>query len=71
MVSMKAKKYIQMHDDCTVPLMRYHKTVCCDCGLVHLWELKKNAKGNFVFRIRRDNRATAQMRKNHKYEMHK
>jgi hypothetical protein len=68
---MKAKKYIQMSDDCTVMLMRFHKTLCCDCGLVHLWELKRIKKGIYGFRIRRDNQATAQMRKNNKYEMQK
>jgi hypothetical protein len=60
-----------MSDDCKVSLRRFHKTLCCDCGLVHLWELKEDKKGNFVFRIRRDNRATAQMRKNYKYEFRK
>ena len=63
-----------MDDDCLMELERAHKTVCCDCGLVHLWELQtKRGLGarrtqRFYFRIRRDNRATGQMRKNHKYE---
>lgn len=66
---MKAKKYVQMSDDCLMELERAHKTVCCDCGLVHLWELQPMKNGKFFFRIRRDNRATAQLRRNNKYEV--
>jgi hypothetical protein len=66
---MKAKRYVQMSDNCLMELQRAHKTVCCDCGLVHLWILQPQKGGKFFFRIKRDNRATAQMRKNNKYEM--
>lgn len=69
---MRAKRYVQMSDDCLMELQRAHKTVCCDCGLVHLWELQeRKGSGKFFFRIRRDNRATAQMRKNHNYDFKK
>lgn len=54
--------YTQMSDDCTVKLERLFKTECCDCGLVHLWELKI-IKNTAVFRIKRDNRATGQRRR--------
>lgn len=64
---MISKKYVQMSDDCIFELKKWYKTLCCDCGLVHLWEFKM-IKGKPFFRIRRDNRATAQMRKNHKYD---
>lgn len=53
--------YVQMPDDCFVKLDKVFKTECCDCGLVHRWQLKfqKKVPG---FRIVRDNRATAQRR---------
>ena len=65
---MKARAYIQEPDDGFVPLLRVRKIACCDCGLIHLWELtKRRLKGKTVygFRIRRDNRATAQYRRHH------
>ena len=65
---MRAKKYIQMSDDCTIIIGKHHKTLCCDCGLVHFWTLVKVGKDGFAWRVVRDNRATSQMRKNHKYD---
>ena len=59
---MRAKKYIQMEGDATFPLMKAFKTACCDCGLVHEWTLVER-DGRFTFDVRRDNRATAQIRK--------
>lgn len=54
--------YVQMPAEAFIKLERMFKTECCDCGLVHLWELKKT-KNVFGFRIVRDNRATAQRRR--------
>ena len=44
-----------------------HKICCCDCGLVHKIEFK-NTKEGIIFRASRDNRATAQRRRNNNYE---
>ncbi len=40
------------------------KHVCCDCGLVHIWDVK-HTKGTriTVVTTQRDNRATAQRRR--------
>ena len=65
---MQARKYVQMSDDCTLELEKVHKIACCDCGLVHVWEFKGIGKRTLIFRVRRDKRATGQMRKNNKYE---
>jgi hypothetical protein len=58
----KAKRYVQMPVKCFMKLEKAFKTECCDCGLVHVWVLKKE-KGVVGFRIARDNRATGQRRK--------
>ncbi len=62
---MKAK-YVQMSDDCLVKLDRHFKTECCDCGLVHEWKLVFRNKEPY-FKIKRDNRATGQRRRNSRY----
>jgi hypothetical protein len=43
------------------------KLACCDCGLVHVVEIKK-AKGRFAMRLWRDNRSTAATRRYNKFE---
>ena len=42
----------------------FMRHVCCDCGLVHLWEVRhsKNARVTVVT-THRDNRATGQRRR--------
>lgn len=41
---------------------RNYRSACCDCGLVH--EIQFRIKeGNVVFRVRRNNRATAAVRR--------
>lgn len=62
---MRARKYIQVLDHQFVKLERIFKTACCDCDLVHLWQLTKK-KGVFGFVITLDNRATAQRRRHRK-----
>ena len=44
------------------PLPDY-RLACCDCGLVHRFELRVDANGNPNFRASRDNRATGQRRR--------
>lgn len=44
-----------------------HKIACCDCGLVHLLEFREVA-GKVQFRAFRDNRATAQRRRNKEFK---
>lgn len=53
--------YVQMPAKAFVKLQRIFKTECCDCGLVHLWELKFRKVPGFI--VTRDNRATAQRRR--------
>ena len=39
------------------------KFACCDCGCVHKIALAKENNGNIGIALRRDNRATAQLRR--------
>ena len=55
----KAGKWIR-------PIKKGYKMACCDCGLVHIVEFGHIPYGNgrkIVFRVWRDNRATAAMRR--------
>lgn len=45
-----------------MPVEAGYKLACCDCGLVHVLEFRV-ADGRAEYRIRRDNRSTAQMRR--------
>ena len=48
------------------PVRRGYKLACCDCGLVHRmdFDIRPYGNGNKVwFRVFRDNRATAVMRR--------
>ena len=60
---MKARSYRQAPDPGWVQLRRVFKIACCDCGLAHLWELMRR-KRVYGFKVTRDNRATAQLRRN-------
>ena len=44
------------------PAGAFHKIACCDCGLVHLVEFRRQRRG-VKFRAWRDVRATARRRK--------
>lgn len=44
------------------PIRRGYKLGCCDCGLVHDMDFKVSA-GRVWFRVRRNNRSTAMMRR--------
>jgi hypothetical protein len=44
------------------PVRRGYKMACCDCGLVHKLDFRVR-KGRIEFRVFRDNRATAAMRR--------
>jgi hypothetical protein len=62
-------KYTRKQDGAHVRLEEKFKTECCDCGLVHLWELEKLPDGKtFAFKVTRDIRATAQRRRVRKQE---
>lgn len=41
------------------------KAACCDCGVVHVMEFDVE-DGQVIFRMRRDNRATGQVRRHQK-----
>lgn len=68
----KYKQYVAGKNgwsDWEQPVRKGFRLACCDCGLVHdMWfRLRKNARGAFIqFRARRNNRATAAMRR-HKW----
>ena len=58
----KAGEWIQ-------PVMKDYKLACCDCGLVHTVDFKviKCGRGHkTIFRVFRNNRATAAMRRKSK-----
>jgi hypothetical protein len=61
------KKYpVAEEDEWIRPVMKNYGMACCDCGLVHRIDFKviKWARGHKVmFRARRDNRATGQLRR--------
>lgn len=47
------------------PVRRGYKMACCDCGLVHRLDFKTEGKTKrkIYFRVYRDNRATALVRR--------
>lgn len=61
-------RYGQVHDgDLIRPNPQIgHRTRCCDCGLVHVMDffvVQRDGKRVVLFRARRDNRATAAVRR--------
>jgi hypothetical protein len=48
--------------DWVIPNMKLYKLGCCDCGLVHDIKFKVDKK-QALFKIRRNNRATGQIRR--------
>ena len=42
------------------------KLACCDCGLVHTISFRKKDPGSLQFKVYRDNRATAGVRRGRK-----
>lgn len=60
-------KYHQVENgEMIYPRMRGYKFCCCDCGLVHVmdFQAKKWGRGYRIrFKVRRDNRATAAVRR--------
>ena len=48
------------------PVKRNYGMACCDCGLVHRLDFRVK-DGRAQFRARRDNRATAQLRRRPEY----
>lgn len=44
------------------PTQRNFKLACCDCGLVHTFDFR-TVEGQVEFRVKRDNRATGQIRR--------
>ena len=45
-----------------MPITKNYKMCCCDCGLVHELDFKVE-KGRSFFRVRRNQRATGQIRR--------
>lgn len=64
----KFKKGVAGEDgwtDWIMPVMHDYKMGCCDCGLVHKLHFRVKA-GRCQFKISRDNRATAAVRRHMK-----
>lgn len=58
----------QYSGDLVRPVMKGYKMRCCECGLVHVLDffVVRWGRGHKVtFRARRDNRATAAIRRKH------
>lgn len=45
------------------PIMSGYRLSCCDCSLVHVFEFRVTKKREVEFRLKRDNRATGQLRR--------
>jgi len=59
-------KYYQLKDgEWFRPLMKGFRDACCDCGLVHTTDFRIS-NGYVEFRSRRNNRATAAIRRTKK-----
>lgn len=61
---MAAKSYAQLHEGEWTPVpKRGHKNACCNCGLVHRFKYRVNAKGQIELQAVTDKRATAAIRR--------
>lgn len=61
----------QQEGEWVYPIRKRFKLMCCSCGLVHVvdFRLRKNGRGAHIeYRLRRDERATAQARR-HKLQI--
>lgn len=48
----------------SAPTLRgFAKIACCDCGLVHMLQIRRDSRGQFIYRAWRDKRATAAKRR--------
>ena len=70
-VMAKHRQEIEIHPDgwsrWVYPVMDGYKMSCCDCGLVHDMQFRVTDEYDRVeFRVRRNNRATAQVRRHKK-----
>lgn len=45
------------------PVEQGYKMACCDCGLVHSMDFRVDDEGRAQFRVKRNNRSTALMRR--------
>lgn len=60
---MARSKYEQAEDgEVVTPVHNDYRQQCCDCGLVHRFRFRV-VDGQVTFKITRDNRATAQVRR--------
>ena len=56
-------KYPQVYEgEWEYPVRKGYKLKCCDCGLVHTFDFRLR-NGKIEYRVYRDNRATAQVRR--------
>jgi len=65
---MSRDSYPQLHDgEWISPVKRGFREQCCDCGLVHVVDFRTK-NNELQFRARRDDRATAAVRRGFKFE---
>jgi hypothetical protein len=48
---------------------KVHRLSCCDCSLVHVFKFTRKKDGTLWFRAYRDNRATANKRRNQRIKI--
>lgn len=74
--ALKRRRTVYKHgkdgDVAVVPKNGWYKIACCDCGLVHLFRFatvnaRGRVRGQVAFIARRDNRATAALRRHNTY----
>lgn len=67
-----SKDYPDIGDEWVYPRRRGYKMMCCDCGLVHIWDfslVKLGSVQRIGLHCRRDNRATAAARKARRFKV--
>jgi len=60
-------EYGYTEDGWEYPVQKGFKLACCDCGLVHTMDFRV-VDGEVEFKVKRDNRATGQIRRHMKKE---
>lgn len=59
-----ADPYVEVEDGEWIAVTaKKHLHQCCDCGLVHTVDYRLNKEGQLEIRARRNNRATAALRR--------
>ena len=65
----RADEWLIVGDDWVVPTKKAHEEMCCDCGLVHIIDFRINEYGQIEYRVMRDDRTTAKIRRTYGIEI--